>query len=108
MAALAIQPTTTAGLSPAFSAASAGGDTMPAGDHNYLDVKNGSGASINVTIAGNVPCNQGFNHALVVAVPAAGEERIGPLKASIYGDSTGTCQITYSASASVTVAAVSA
>lgn len=108
MAALVIQPTVPAGLIPALVAASVGGDTMPAGDHNYLDVKNASGGSINVTIAGNVPCSQGFNHATVVAVAAGAETRIGPLPASRYGDSTGTVNITYSAVTTVTVGAIQA
>lgn len=108
MAALAIQQSTPAGLAPTFTAAAVGGDTMPAGDHNHLRVKNGSGSSINVTIAGNVTCSQGFAHPVVVPVAAGADETIGPLPAARFGDSTGTVNITYSAVTTVTVAAVQA
>jgi len=107
MALLAVQADVPAGNVPAYTAATNGGDTMPAGDHNVLQVKNGSGGAITVTIAGNVPCNQGFTHNVAVSVAAGASEEIGPLPASRFGDVNGLVTITYSAVASLTVAAVS-
>jgi hypothetical protein len=107
MALLAVQASTAAGLVPTFVAASAGGDTLPAGDHIGLRVKNGSGGSITVTIAGSVPCSQGFTHSTAVTVAAGADTIIEPLPANRYGDSTGTVTVTYSAVTSVTVAAIS-
>lgn len=95
------------------ASASAGGDQFanPRGT-GVLYVKNGSGASINVTIPAQVttrpadgpyPAQTVGN--LVVAVPASGERLIGPIP-SAYNDGNGNTQITYSSATSVTVAAI--
>jgi hypothetical protein len=86
-----------------FVAASAGGDTFPNDGHTMLHVKNGGGASINVTVTSNVNCNQGVNHPVVVAVPAAGERIIGPFDQTRFGTNVA---VAYSAVTTVTVAAV--
>jgi hypothetical protein len=91
------------GAIEAFVAASAGGDSFPNDGHTMLHVKNGSGASINVTITSLVNCNQGVNHPVVVAVPAASERIIGPFDQTRFGTSVA---VAYSAVTTVTVAAV--
>jgi len=107
MAALTIQPVVQAGVVVTFATAGVTNDTMPCGDHNVLRAKNTSGGSLNVIVAGNVPCSQGFTHNTTVAVAAGAEESIGPIAAARYGDSTGTATITYSG-VGFTVAAVQA
>lgn len=91
------------GAAEVFVAASGGGDTFPNDGHTMLHVKNGGGGSINVTIDSKVPCNQGSDHDIVVAVPAAQERVIGPFSQDRFGTDV---NITYSGVATVTVAAV--
>jgi hypothetical protein len=105
MAVIAPQVVQVAGTAPTYAAASAGGDTVAAGDRTWIHVKNGSGSPVTVTIVtpGTVA---GLAIAdITVSVPATtGEKLIGPLTASLVGDPA---QISYSASATVTVAALS-
>lgn len=101
-----ITPTapTSAGATVGFAAASAGGDSVVVGSRavTFL-VRNASGGSINVTLAGAVPCSQGSTHNVVVACPIGDTKILIPAQA-VNAD-TGLAAITYSASASVTVAA---
>lgn len=98
------------GLAPNFTAPTANGDAIQPGTQAVY-VKNGSGASINVTaqtpqkVAGlDVSEN-------IVAVPAAGERIIGPFPAGTFGRDAapdlGMVYIDYSAVASVTRAIIS-
>lgn len=106
MANLATQSIALPSLLPQFTAAAAGGDTCDPGDTSFLVVKNGSGASINVTLdakpdtspwGATIP-----NH--IVAVAAGVERWIGPLNGSFFRNPvSGKVDITYSAAASVTV-----
>lgn len=105
MADLAVQQISSPSLLPQFSAAAAGGDTCDPGDDNFLVVKNGSGASINVTLDTKPDTTDwgGTNPNLVVAV-AAGTERYIPVNRSYLRDpATGKVNITYSAVTTVTV-----
>lgn len=106
MATLATQPITPTGTVPSFAAASAGGDKCHCGDSIYLAVDNGSGASVTVTLA--TPATvEGFAVAENAVTVAAGATAfIGPIDPALYRASDGLCAITYSASASVTVAAL--
>lgn len=109
MAALATQQVTQAGTAVTMAAATSGGDTLTPSDHTHLRVKNGGGSPINVTVAGQGVCNQGFTHDLVVAVAAGAEEDIGPIGPARFARSSdGQAAVTYSGVTSVTVAAVSA
>lgn len=95
------------------AAASAGGDAMVVGrGGNFLYVKNGSGGSINVTLAAQQttrPADGAFPSMTlanqVVAVGAGVEKIIGPIPAA-FADGNGKCQITYSGVTSLTVAAI--
>lgn len=107
MANHAAQVISRAGVVPAYSAA-ANGDSCDTGDTVVLHVKNGSGSSINVTLAAQGG-EGGLNlEDLVVAVPANTEKVIGPIVASLFGDpGTGNADIAYSALTTVTVACLS-
>lgn len=106
MAALTTQSVVASGLTPAFVAATGGGDTCAPGDRNFLVVKNASGAPITVTLAA-FPDTSPWGAAIpdpTVSVPAAGERWIGPLVGSQYGNpTTGQVGITYSGVTSLTV-----
>jgi hypothetical protein len=106
MAALATQQVPVTGLAPAYSAADVAGDTVAPGDGVVLHVKNGSGASINVTVA--VPGTE-YGQARpdpVVAVGATSDKFIH-LPAEIADSSDHRVHVTYSAVTTVTVAALS-
>lgn len=106
MATLAAQKPTLAGLNPSFQAAAGGGDQYPFGSNTFLVVKNGGGASINVTLNSVVACDQGSDHDQVVAVPNGGERWIkAPTR---FADPSGYVGVTYSGVTSVTVAAIDA
>ena len=106
MAQVSLQDFATVGIAPTFTAAGAAGDTFANNGRTYLFVKNSSGASINVTINSVTPCSQGFDHDKVVAVGAGATVQVGPFPTNQYNDTSGNVGVTYSASASVTVAAV--
>lgn len=92
-----------------YSAASAGGDVFPnPGADAFLLVDNASGASIDVTVVtpGTLPNGAAYPDT-VVAVPA-GASALLPMPASEYARaSDGSADISYSASASVFVSALS-
>jgi hypothetical protein len=107
VAALATQDVNFAGLTPAYAAATAGGDTfVPDGD-TFLHFKNTGGSINTVTI---VTPGSPIGLALadvVVAVPATtGDKMIGPFPANWFADSTGSASITYSGVTGLTVACV--
>jgi hypothetical protein len=109
MATVTPQDLSLAGVAPTANAASAGGDLVndPYGD-TVLRVTNGSGASINATIAvvsaarpgdGRFPAQTISNQ--VVAVPAGASRLIGPVP-SAFRDTNSRFSLAWSASASVT------
>lgn len=103
MAAIAIQNSGLSGLKPIYSAATAGGDTFFNDGNTVLHVKNADATSKTVTINSVTQCSFGFDHDVVVAVPAGEERVIGPFSTSRFGANP---EVTYSAVTSVTVAAV--
>lgn len=106
MAALTAQRIAQSGTAPTYSAASSGGDTAPVGGGLKLHVVNGSGASVTVTVV-----TPGTLDGLAIAdaalsVPAGGSGFI-PLT-NVYRDPvTGRAAISYSATATVSVAVLS-
>lgn len=106
MATLAPQKAVRSGLVPTFVAAAAGGDIFPWSPGRAIRVKNGSGASINVTLQAQKPCNQGVLHDTVVAVAAGADEAIGGFIRDQHVDDQGYVHIGYSAVTTVTVAVV--
>ena len=107
MALLTVQSVGRAGLEPALVAAAAGGDTFPLLDgREWIEINNASAAPITVTIKSKTKCDQGFDHDLVISVPANKKRTIsGFLPISRFKNATGNLEITYSAVASVTVGA---
>lgn len=105
MAALAVQSLALGGLNPNYVAASAGGDTFANDGRTMLHVKNAGAGAVDVTIDSAANCNFGFDHNIVVNVPAGGERMIGPFPPDRFNGANGVA-VTYSAIAGVTVAAV--
>lgn len=95
-----------AGTDPTYNAASAGGDKVPAGDDTVLHVKNGSAGTITATVVTpNTVLGQAIGD-IAVTVPAGEARFIGPLTASHLAASDGLVDVTWSATASVTFAAI--
>lgn len=106
MALIATQQVTSAGLAPTFAAA-ASGDTVIPDDRTVLRVNNGSGSPITVTLTAVTACSQGSLHNRAVTVAAGAIEDIPTGPAAQFADqTTGVAAITYSATATVTRAAV--
>lgn len=107
MAQLTVQQITQEGLAAAFVAASGGGDSYQPNPHTFLAVKNGSGSSINVTIATTAEEYGEPIDDIVVAVPAGDTVFLGPFQpGEVAQPDTGLADITYSAVTTVTVAAL--
>src|SRR3954471_8190504 len=104
MATLVVQDITTAGQVPSsLVSAAGGGDQFPNDGRTMLEVANGGGGSITVTIASQKPCDQGPTHHPTLAVAASATKRIGPFDPARYNDSNGMVQVSYSGVSSVTV-----
>lgn len=113
MAALTKVSPTLAGTATTPASAAAGGDSVanPRGN-TILRVTNGSGGSINVTLAAQVTARaaDGTFPAMtlsnnVVAVAAGATKLIGPIPPA-FNDGNGAVQITYSAVTSLTIEAI--
>ncbi len=110
MATLTTQVINRAGVVVTPVAAAGGGDAMTTGSGMMLEVVNGGGSPINVTLA--VPAARTYepNVAItspIVSVTNGTTKWIGPVDSATFTDpTTGLCTITYSAVTSVTVAAV--
>lgn len=101
MAALSLQVLVPGGSASALVAASGGGDTCAAGDGVFLEVNNGSGASVTVTLAtpGTV---EGLAIADRAVVIPAGERWKIPVP-RLFAKADGQCDVTYSSATTVTV-----
>ena len=104
---LAVQPAVVAGLNAAFTAADALGHTIVNNGRTALIVKNGSAASINVTITPGGTAGGYVVTPVVVAIAAAEEGYIGSFPAYPFNTTGGLVQVDFSAVTSVTVAAIS-
>jgi hypothetical protein len=104
---LAPQQIAVTGTTIAYVAASAGGDSASPDDRTFLRVKNGSGASINVTLIVPGSTYGQANPDPVIAVPAAGEVSID-LPPGMADPASGLVSWTYSLATTVTVALVRA
>lgn len=107
MADLAKQKVSLAGLTPAYVAASAGGDKFVPDADTYLHVKNGHTSPQTVTIATpRTDPSTGLAEAdAVVAVTNAQERIIGPFPAETFADpaDSGKAAITYSGVVALTI-----
>lgn len=92
---------------PSLSAAAGGGDSIAPNDRGALMVKNGSGASITVTMI--VPGNTKYGLAQpdpTYVVVAGATAMIGPLPSDLANPATGLVDFTYSGVTSLTVGGV--
>lgn len=108
MATLGYQSSQPTGTAVNLVAASAGGDKLPSNDRGCFMVRNGSGASITVTLV--TPSNTKYGQAdpdVPVAVAAGATTVIGPLPKDLENPSDSLVAFTYSAVTSVTVGAIS-
>lgn len=113
MATLTTQTITAGGLSPAYAAAGGSGDKLKPGRTTFLHVKNGDVASMTVTLAtpGTV---DGLAIADRTVTVDAGDDQMIPvldkdsMGRPLYGDpaDSGLASVSYSATTSVTVAAI--
>lgn len=93
-----------AGSGVTFQAASAGGDSLVVGNNRVtLIIRNASGSSITVTLAGAITCSQGVLHNTVVTCAIGDTDILIPPQ--VVSATTGNVGITYSATTSITVAA---
>lgn len=105
MATYAVQTVDIIGTTPVYSNVSVSDKIHYNGERSFLIVKNGSGASINVTVV--VPgAKYGQNVPdVVIAVPAGAERWIGTFHRDM-ADANGDITITYSSATTVTAALV--
>lgn len=109
MATLTVQSVSSAGVVPSSLVAAAGGGDQFSNDGNVLlDVANGGGSPITVTIASQRACDQGSTHNTTVTVTNGTTKRIGKFPIDRYNDASGFVQVTYSGVTSVTVGAFKA
>lgn len=96
-------------LEPTKVGAAAGGDQFPNDGRTVLEVLNGGGGSINVTVVQQNADADGYkeNKVMAVANGATLGRRLGPFEKNLFDDANGNVQVTYSGVTSVTVAAVS-
>jgi hypothetical protein len=95
-----------AGAAVTFAAATSGGDSLAVGLSSgrcIFHVRNASGGSVTVTLAGAVNCSLGSTHNKAVVCAVGDTEIVIP--AHTVDPITGAVAVTYSSATSVTVAA---
>lgn len=107
MAVLTVQDAAISGLAESLVAAAGGGDSFDNNGNCLLEVVNGGGGSINVTIDDPNSPNPGsasaFNPDVVIAVPNGTTRLIGPFPPFRFNDVNGRVQVAYSGVTTVTV-----
>ncbi len=109
----AVNQTGIADTEALMAAAAGGGDSFPNTGNEWLEVLNGGGGSITVTISSNgaaAKCNfgvTGTQHDVALVINAGKRGRIGGLPTNRFNDSNSRSQVTYSGVTSVTVGAFS-
>lgn len=107
MATLTMQKPTLSGIALTYSNCSAGGDEFVNNSGRVcIHVKNGNTAAQTVTVNSQKPCDQGYDHDVVVSIPASSDRLIGPFTTDRFNDANGKVQITYSGVTSMTIAAI--
>lgn len=104
--AITAQVATPAGLAPAFEPANVDGNSFVLRQSRALRVKNGSGASVNVTIPTPGTVDGLAIADRVVAVAAGADMLIGLGRGDVYRQTDGSVYVDYSAVTSVTVAVI--
>ena len=94
-------------LTPAYVAATSGGDDVLNSGNVFLHFVNGATQETTVTINSIKACNQGFDHNAIVVVPVSEERMIGPFDRGRFNDASGSIDITYAGGVvNLTVAAM--
>ena len=105
MATLPVNQISPAGLTDAVQAAAGGGDVFPNTGREWVEVINGGGAPITVTITPQATLNGLTISPLAVVVANGARRKIGPFDPGIFNNSSGNVALAYSAVTSVTVGA---
>jgi hypothetical protein len=107
MAVLITQTVTTSGLTPAYQAASSGGDQWEPSSTTFLAFKNGSGAAITVTVATTATAYGQPISNVAISVPASSEVFAGPFDPGmVQQPGSSLANLSYSSTTSLTVAAI--
>lgn len=107
MATLSTQAVSLVGVGPTYSTASSGGDKVACGERTFLHIKNGSASSVTVTLTATATVRGQAVTNPTVSVPASADRFVGPITADLFAGATdGLCAVGYSATTTVTVAAL--
>lgn len=82
------------------------GDKFQNDGQIYLQIANGSGNSIDVTVTAPNPCSHGYLHDLVVAVAAGTTKYIGRFNPNQFNDAGGDVLVKCSAVTNIAIAAI--
>lgn len=108
MSTLTVVDITLAGGTPSFVAAGSTGDVFAnTRGTAMLHIKNSDSSPHNVTFDCQKPCSYGYDHDVVVAVPAGEERIVGPFATYRWNDADGKVHVSYDAVTGLTVAAYS-
>jgi hypothetical protein len=109
MATLTVTSISRAGVAanPTAATSGAGGDEFANDGHTFIEVVNGGGGSITVTLDIKVTVDGNAVTDRTVTVAAGARKRIGPFPTAFYNDpTTGRAKVTFSGVTSVTVEAI--
>jgi len=104
--ALTVQDIALAGITPSYAAANADGNSFDNQGGSYLQVKNGSGSQITVTIP--TPAKVGgvdLEDITVTVAATTGDKVIGPFAPELFNQSGGVVHVNYSAVTTITAGA---
>jgi len=87
----------------ALDAADALGNWFYNDGNTLIKIINGAGVPQTVTIASQVPCNQGTTHNIAVAIPAGETWWFTGFLTNRFNDSAGKVQLSYSAVVTLTI-----
>lgn len=103
---LSVQEMTSTGVAAVFHAAAAAGNHF-ANDGNVLvEIHNGHTGPWTVTINSIAPCNQGFDHDVVISIPAGARWRLPTLDPGRFNNAAGHVSLTYSGVTALNVSLV--
>jgi hypothetical protein len=92
----------TTGVTPTFASAAAAGNSFTNDGNTFLEVKNGSGAAVNITITVGSYAGFAFVDKSYTIPATTGDRMIGPFNPAIFGSSV---VVNYASITTVTAAA---